>query len=137
MHTQQMIATHPHVRGDVNPSLIRCIEACFACAQSCVACVDACLAEPMVADLRQCIRLNQDCADLCDATGRLTSRRTGSNERILKQTIELCAEICGECAAECARHAQQHEHCRICADACRACESACRAAAGTITPQSH
>ena len=137
MHAQQMISTHPHVRGNVNPSLIRCIEACFDCAQSCVACADACLGEQTVADLRQCIRLNQDCADICEATGRLGSRRTGSDERILKHLIELCAEVCRECGAECDRHAQHHEHCRICADACRACETACRDAAGTITPGVH
>ena len=137
MHVQQMISTHPDVRGNVNTSLIRCIEACFDCAQACVVCADACLGEQMVAELRQCIRLNHDCADLCEATGRLASRRTGSNERILKQLIDLCAEICRECGEECARHTQRHEHCRVCADACRACQSACRKASGTIAPGVH
>lgn len=28
MHVQDMISTHPEVRGSVNPSLLRCIEAC-------------------------------------------------------------------------------------------------------------
>ena len=30
MHVQEMIATHPHVRGNTNEALIRCIEACYA-----------------------------------------------------------------------------------------------------------
>jgi hypothetical protein len=137
MHAQEMISTHPDVHGNVDPSLIRCIEACFDCAQACIACADACLGEAMVADLRQCIRLNQDCADICQATGRLATRRTGSDEGILKRAIQLCAEVCRECAEECGRHARQHAHCRICADACRACHGACQDAAGTITPGVH
>jgi hypothetical protein len=93
MHVQSIISTHPDVRGNVNESLLRCIEACFDCGQSCVACADACLAEDMVMDLRQCIRLDLDCADVCFAVGKLASRRTGSNEACLKGMIEACAIV--------------------------------------------
>jgi hypothetical protein len=31
-------------------------------------------------------------------------------------------QVCGE---ECERHADDHEHCRIYAEACRRCEEAC------------
>jgi hypothetical protein len=96
MHTQEMISTHPEVKGSVNAALIACVDACFDCAQTCIACADACLAEQSVAELRQCIRLNLDCADVCAATGALGSRRTGSNE-VLKRTIETCAEACRAC----------------------------------------
>lgn len=135
MHAQSMISTHPHVRGDVNDALIRCIEACYDCAQTCTSCADACLGEDMVRELSQCIRLNMDCADACAATGRMASRRTGSNEALLKMMIETCAEACRLCGQECGKHAQMHEHCRVCAEACRACEDACRAAAASITPR--
>ncbi|PZR46774.1 MAG: four-helix bundle copper-binding protein, partial [Stutzerimonas stutzeri] len=64
-HMQEMIATHPDVKGNTNDALIRCIEECYSCAQICTSCADACLAEEMVAQLRQCIRLNLDCADIC------------------------------------------------------------------------
>jgi hypothetical protein len=64
-HMQQMISTHPQVQGNTNEALIRCLEECYSCAQTCISCADACLAEDMVDQLRQCIRLNQDCADLC------------------------------------------------------------------------
>ena len=133
-HLEQMIATHPDVRGSTNDALVRCIQACYDCGQSCLVCADACLGEDMVADLRQCIRLNQDCADLCFAAGALGSRRTGSNEACLQQTIMLCGAACAECATECERHAGMHEHCRICAEACRECAEACRTAAASITP---
>lgn len=134
MHVQQMIATHPDVGGDTNEALIRCIEACYECAQTCTSCADACLAEGMVKDLVQCIRLNLDCADVCSATGSVASRRSGSNELVIKRMIETCADACRLCGEECEKHAQMHEHCRICAEACRRCEQACRKAAETITP---
>jgi hypothetical protein len=58
--------------------LARCIEACFSCGQACTACADACLAEDSVTDLARCIRLNLDCADICDVTGRVLSRQSPS-----------------------------------------------------------
>jgi hypothetical protein len=135
MHVQSMISTHPHVRGNTNDVLIRCIEECFDCAAVCTSCADACLGEKMVADLTQCIRLDLDCADVCSATGMVASRRTGSNEIVIKMMLEACGEACRLCAAECEKHAGMHEHCRICAETCRRCEQACREAARSVTPR--
>lgn len=134
MHTQEMISTHPSVRSQTNDALIRCIEACYDCANTCTVCADACLGDDMVKDLVQCIRLNLDCADVCRATGAVGSRRTGTNEAVLKRMVETCAEACRLCGDECEKHAQKHEHCRICAESCRRCEQACREVAESITP---
>jgi hypothetical protein len=134
MHTHTMIGSHPDVRGDTNDALIGAIDEMLACAQACVTCADACVAEEMVPDLRQCIRLNLDCADLCFAGASLASRRTGSNEVVLKLVLQACAEACRLCGTECRRHSAMHEHCRICAEACASCEDACRSAAASITP---
>lgn len=134
MRARQMISTHPHVQGSTNDVLIRCIEACFDCEQSCIACADACLGEDMVQQLTQCIRLNLDCADVCRAAGAMASRRTGSNEQVLRTILEACAAACRRCAQECRSHAQKHEHCALCAEACRDCESLCTEAARSITP---
>lgn len=130
--TREMIATHPDVRGNVNDALIACIDACYACAEACTSCADACLAEEMVKELRQCIRLNLDCADICAATASLATRRTGSNEEVIRKTLEACATACRACGDECASHAAMHEHCRMCAASCRACETACRNALATM-----
>lgn len=134
MHVQEMISTHPHVQGDTNQSLIQCVELCYDCAQACTTCADACLGEDMVRELAQCIRLDLDCADVCIATGALGSRRTGSNEVLLRSLLETCALACRSCAEECEQHASPHDHCRICAEACRDCEAACLEAAQTIEP---
>jgi hypothetical protein len=98
------------------------------CSAICTSCADACVAEPM--DMVQCIRVCTDCADICATAHRVAARRAGSNEAVLKATLELCASTCEACAEECARH--DHEHCRICAEMCRECARDCRAALATI-----
>lgn len=82
--------------------------------------------------MRQCIRLNLDCADLCDATARIASRLTDSNESVIVANLRTCEEACALCAAECEQHAKHHEHCRICAESCRRCETACAEASASI-----
>lgn len=132
MHTREVIASHPDVRGSVNQSLLTVIDEAYACAQACTSCADACLAEEMVAQLRQCIRLNLDCADVCAATATLANRRTGSNEDVIRKMLDACVTACHVCAEECQRHASKHEHCRICAESCRRCEATCQEALRTI-----
>src|SRR5690606_15017042 len=131
---QQMISTHPDVAGSTNDVLIQAIEEAYACAQACSSCADACVAEGRP-ELAQCIRLNLDCADVCYTTGVVSTRRTGSNEAVIRSLLEVCAEACRACGQECERHASMMEHCRICADACRRCEDACRQAAASVTPE--
>jgi hypothetical protein len=132
MQTKEMIATHPDVRGKVNEALIDAIDAAYACAQTCTSCADACLAEDMVTQLRQCIRLNLDCADVCGTFATLGSRRTGSNEDVIRKLLDACITACRLCGQECERHASKHDHCRVCADSCRRCEAACQSALRTM-----
>ena len=106
MHAQEMINTHPQVRGRANDALIRCIEECYSCAQTCTSCADACLAEDNVKSLAQCIRLNLDCADVCNITGRMATRRTGSDEEVILRMLETCAAACRLCGEECEKHAR-------------------------------
>jgi hypothetical protein len=123
----QMLESYPKDLGDIDRrKLQECIDACVECAQACTACADACLSEDMVAELTTCIRTNLDCADVCEATGRVLSRHTGYDANLTRAVLEACATACKACGDECASHAGMHEHCRICAEACRRCESACR-----------
>jgi hypothetical protein len=82
--------------------------------------------------LKQCIRLNLDCGDVCAATGAIATRRTGSNEILIQNMLESCALACRPCGEECESHAEEHQHCRICAEACRRCEQACHDARNTV-----
>ncbi|HXF61717.1 MAG TPA: four-helix bundle copper-binding protein [Caldilineaceae bacterium] len=121
----RMLATHPHPARLQPEVLAACVEACADCAYACTACADACLGEAMVQPLVRCIRLNLDCADICDATGRLLARQTQPDWSLLRRQVEACQAACQVCGAECAQHAAMHEHCAVCADACQRCEQAC------------
>jgi hypothetical protein len=77
--------------------------------------------------LVRCIRLNNDCADLCAATARILSRQAEPEPAVIRAAVDACAAACAACGSECERHGAKMEHCRICAEACRACEAACRA----------
>lgn len=136
MHAREIIEAYAEVRGKDSHAVLRCIEECYGCVLACLSCADACAADPAAGQLRQCIRLGLDCADVCFATGALASRRTGSNERILLQMLDVCADACDVCAKECERHAQRHEHCRLCAESCQRCRSACRLAMQDIGGES-
>ena len=123
----QMLQTYPKDLGGIDrEKLTACIEACVECAQACAACADACLSEEMVAELANCIRTNADCADVCEATGRVLSRHTGYDANLTRAVLEAWATACKACGDECESHAEMHEHCRVCAESCRRCEAACR-----------
>ena len=102
----------------------RCVEACHDCASACNACADACLSEERAQEMRECIRLDLDCADVCAATGAVVSRLTRPHKAPMEALLTACIETCRACGAECEKHAAMSEHCRACAAACRTCEGA-------------
>ena len=108
MQTQQMIAPHPHVKGDTNDALIGCLEECYSCTQTCTSCAAVCLGEQMVQQLTRCIRLNLDCADVCGATRSVATLRTGSNQEVIRHMLMTRQTACRLCGAECERHAGHH-----------------------------
>lgn len=126
MSIQEMLKTHPKPMTIDTQVLAECVDACFECAATCTACADACLAEEMVAELRACIRTDLDCADVCNATGRIMARQTEPDTTLLRAQLEACAAACGVCGSSCEEHKDMHEHCRVCAEACRRCEASCR-----------
>ena len=128
MSIKEMIAEHPDVAGNDNEALTQAVRHAMYCAAICNSCADACSAE--ADDRKQCIRLCTDCADVCAMTYRLASRRTGSNEAIIRQALELCIAACEACAEMCEMH--DDAHCRRCAQMCRECAADCRKAVATF-----
>lgn len=125
-YIERMLHTHPLQSGTQNHALATCIEAAGECLAMCNACADACLGERDVDQFKRAIRLNNDCADLCDSALRIMSRQTRSNPAMVRAAVDAMATACQLCGEECQKHAGMHEHCRLCADACRRCEHACR-----------
>ena len=123
---ERLMSTSPgHYKIDQS-TLADCIEACVECELACTTCADACLAEAKVEQLRRCIRLNLDCADVCGATAPVLARASNGDLELMRAQVEACMSACAACGAECERHASEHEHCRICAEQCRSCEDRCR-----------
>jgi len=131
MSIEQMIAEHPDVvaSGDYNEALGRAVKHAMYCAAICNSCADACLAESM--DMSQCVRTCLDCSDVCEATYRVASRRTGSNVEVIRTLLQTCIQTCEICEAECAKH--DHAHCQRCAKMCRECAEDCRRALDTLS----
>lgn len=98
----------------------RCIEACYLCAAACDNCAASCLKEEHIDMMRDCIRLDMQCANLC----RLAAQFMAQDSDEAKKLCLLCAEVCQKCAAECGKH--QHDHCQHCAQACQRCAEECR-----------
>jgi hypothetical protein len=121
----QMLATHPQKPTTALSDVAECLRACLECEQACTLCADACIGEQAFDKLRQCIRLDLDCADICAATARLVARQATPDPQLWRLTLEACAQACRACATECGRHQSKHEHCRICREVCERCEQAC------------
>lgn len=132
MRVAEMISKHPHVEGHLNDSLSKAIEELLSCAQVCTSCADACLGEDNVADMRQCIRLNLDCADVCFAAASVATRRTGSNEEVIKAMLQAAVTSTRKCGDMCGEHASMMEHCRVCHESCEAARKAVEDALGTM-----
>jgi len=99
------------------------IESLNNCAAECNHCATACLDEQDVKMLSKCIKLDIDCADICQLNASLIARGSEHGYHLLKE----CAEICEACAEECEKHARHMEHCKACAEECRKCAEECRA----------
>jgi hypothetical protein len=84
--------------------------------------------------LVRCIRLNLDCADVCEATSRILFRQTAFEPEMARAAAEACARACRLCGDERERYVSHHECCRVCKEAFRRCESACNDVLYTMGP---
>lgn len=125
-HISEMLKTHPVYRKEDNEYLSEVVESCLRCAAVCRICADACLSEDKVAPLVQCIKLNVECANVCQTTANLLVESGTVGGQVELHQLQACLNIVQACAEECARHAPMHEHCQVCEESCRKCIDACR-----------
>lgn len=97
-----------------------CIEACIKCMNTCNYSYISGLKEYNLADLRERIQLERECADMCGFAVQAMTRRS----LFVAEIARLCAEICEACADEYEKSGR--DECRACIEACRACADACR-----------
>jgi uncharacterized membrane protein len=101
------------------------IDACLNCLQSCVSCANSDLFEDDVEEMRRCVALDENCADICDVTARILSRPRESDDFVVHRLLQACVRVCTACAEECHKHAHHMRHCAVCEKACLACVYAC------------
>ena len=104
----------------MNQDIRSILNALNECANECNYCASACLDEENVQMLTKCIKLNLDCAVICQLASTLTARGSEHATHVMNE----CVEICEACAEECEKHAHM-DHCRKCAEMCRACAEVC------------
>lgn len=105
--------------------LSKVVESLSECARICTACADACLIEDNVMILIRTIRLNLDCADICDATCRVLLRQTDPEIEVVTKQLYSCISACSACGDETEKHNTQYEHCKISSNICRTCVKEC------------
>lgn len=98
--------------------------ACRNCAIVCQTCAAACLGEDDVKMMTRCIKLDLDCADICQLAANFMAR----DSEYAKEVCRICAQICRACGEECKKH--EADHCQRCAEACMACAEECERMAG-------
>src|SRR6478672_2218127 len=131
-YAQQLLDTYP---GNLNADaalLAATIDALSDCAQACTADTDADLSEQNLTEMVRCIRLCQNCTDICTATGGVISRLAEYVPSVTRPLLEACLAICNSCGDECERHAHR-QHFRVCEQACRRCERACEELLDVLT----
>lgn len=119
----------PELAREERAAEVRCIEACLEAAQICRIGADACVEEDAVADLRDCLRAEQDCAVIGSATAQVLARfgfpEPGDGRAVLVPLLEACGAAARACRDVCRRHAEVYEHCALVAEACERCDEAC------------
>ncbi|AIQ64350.1 hypothetical protein PSTEL_15895 [Paenibacillus stellifer] len=97
-----------------------CIEACLKCIDACNFSYVSSLKEYDLARLREWIRMDRECADMCAFAIEAMTRQSP----FVAEICRLCAEVCEATANECGRY--ERTHCRDCIEACLKCAETCR-----------
>ena len=98
----------------------KCIEACYLCATACDNCAASCLDEENLEMMREWIKLDMQCANICRLAAQFMTLNSGSAQDLCR----LCADVCQKCGDECGKH--EHDHCQDCSSACHHCAEQCR-----------
>lgn len=89
------------------------------CVIACNHCFSSCLEEEDVKMMKDCIKLDKECAEVCQFTIIMLH-----NSRFVGQYLDLCIQVCEACAEECGKH--DNDHCKHCAEVCKKCADTCR-----------
>ena len=95
------------------------VEKLYDCQTMCNYCFNACLEEENVKSMVDCIKLNSECAGICEHVITALSFEDGFSQNVLN----VCIKACEACIAECRKH--YYLQCFECSKACKECIQAC------------
>lgn len=122
---EQVLTTYPARTGLEPRVLAEAADKLYECAGGCLECADACAAETdphMLGMSVKCMRMDNDCADLCTVAARVIARQTGYDAPTTIAVVEATRAALRACGDACAEMASM-DHCRICAESCRETEA--------------
>jgi hypothetical protein len=93
-YARPLVDAYPRTFNVDADVLAATIDALNDCDEACSADADDDLSEQNVTELVKCIRLCLDCADVCTATVRVTSRQTEYDAKVTRPLLEACAATC-------------------------------------------
>ncbi len=115
---QHTLRAHPKETTIDYAQLHKTIVSLNDCFVSCNACIDSCLALEKNRELRHCIRLCQDTADILQATTAVVGRQTEPDWEVVRAQLHACVTAARNCGNECDEHSQRYDFCLSCAEAC-------------------
>ena len=96
-YARPLLDTYPRTVNVDAGLLAATIDTLNDCSQACTADADDDLSEQNLTEMVKCIRLCLDCADVCTATVRVTSRQTEYDANVTKPLLEACVATCKSC----------------------------------------
>ncbi|MFW5775235.1 MAG: four-helix bundle copper-binding protein [Chitinivibrionales bacterium] len=118
IQSQKTLRAHPKQHTIDYSQLHSAIEKLNQTHVSCIACIDASLALERNKELRHCIRLCQDTADILRATADVIGRQTDPDWQIVRAQLQACITAASYCGNECDEHSARYDFCLSCAEAC-------------------
>lgn len=124
-YAYRMLSTYSSDTDSDQQSTAQIIDALTDCAQACTACVDAGLSGDLssLSDLPNTLRFLLDCADICETTARVLSRRTSYDTRISRLQAAAALAAVRACADALAEQTGAGDAFGLCERICRQMET--------------
>jgi hypothetical protein len=118
---EKLLDAYPAETGMPPRLLGKAVDKLYECAGVCLTCADAAAAEQdpekIVMSIK-CVRLDNDCADLCTVTARILARQTGYDAPTTMAVIEATRTVL-RASADAAEEFQEIPYFGLSAKACR------------------
>ncbi len=112
------LKAHPKENSIDYKQLHKTIQYLNDCHTGCISCADACISLDRIRELRHCIRLCEDTADILKATASILSRQTDPDWETIRSQIHACTTAARNCGNECEEHSEKYQFCLSCAEIC-------------------